>query len=81
MTIRIPLFQGNSLGFERDMVIFTLKSNRIPILFGKAVVDNGCPYTIISEVAFRKIRFNYRSRREIGIVQIYAPLKIARVKT
>lgn len=70
MSLKIPLFQGKSLGFDRDMVIFSIKSQRIPLLFAKAVVDNGCPFTIVSEVALKQVRINYNNYKERDPLQL-----------
>ena len=82
---KIPLFSGKSLGFERDMVTFSVKYGNFPNLFCKGIVDTGCPFTIISESSIKRTRIPYNSKpskynvqlgninmelRELGICEI-----------
>lgn len=60
--IKIPLFRGKSLGFERDMVAFSLKYGSLPRVILIAIVDTGCPYVIISENIIKKTRIPYTSK-------------------
>lgn len=59
---KILLFRGNSLGFDRDMVTFSVKYGDLPNFFCKGIVDTGCPYTIINENTIKKTRISYCSR-------------------
>lgn len=59
---KILLFKGKSLGFDRDMVTFSVRYGNLPNFFCKAIVDTGCPYTIISENTIKKTRISYCSK-------------------
>ena len=56
MAIKIALFKAKSLGFERDMVSFSLKYKNFPALLVKAIVDTGCPFTVLSQSALSRTR-------------------------
>jgi len=57
---KIPLFTGKSLGFDRDMVTFSIKYGNLPNFFCKAIIDTGCPFTIVSESSIKRTRIPYR---------------------
>ena len=59
---KIPLFSGKSLGFERDMVAFSVKYENLPNFFCKGIVDTGCPFTIISESSIKRTRIPYNCK-------------------
>ena len=59
---KIPLFMGKSLGFDRYMVSMSVKYCNLPCFFTKAIVDTGCPYTIISESTLKKTRIPYNDK-------------------
>jgi len=59
MAIKIPLIKANSLGYERDMVTFSVKYGSLPNFYASAIVDTGCPFCIISESVLNKTRISY----------------------
>lgn len=59
---KIPLFIGKSLGFDRDMIVFSVKYGNLPNFFTKAILDTGCPFTIISESTIKKTRIPYSDK-------------------
>jgi len=67
---KIPLFSGKSLGFERDMVTFSVKYGNLPNFFCKGIVDTGCPFTIISESSIKRTRIHYSSKPSKYNVQL-----------
>ncbi|MAG40061.1 hypothetical protein CMI41_03775 [Candidatus Pacearchaeota archaeon] len=67
---KIPLFSGKSLGFDRDMVTFSVKYGSLSSFFCKAIVDTGCPFTIISESSIKRTRIPYSSKPSKYNVQI-----------
>lgn len=70
MPVRIPLFKAKALGFERDMVTFSVKGKSIPFLIATAVIDTGCPYTILSESALKRTTRSYNNRETECVVNI-----------
>lgn len=68
--IKIPIFKGKSLGFERDMVSFSFKYRNFPLTISKAVVDNGCPHIIISESVLKRTRIPYTRMKTNKLVQV-----------
>ena len=56
---KIPLFVGKSLGFDRDMVAFSVRYGSLPNFFARGMVDTGCPFVVISESTIKKTRINY----------------------
>src|SRR3989344_925826 len=67
---KIPLFSGKSLGFDRDMVTFSVKCGSLPNLFCKGIVDTGCPFTIISESSIKRTGISYCSKPSKYNVQL-----------
>jgi len=61
MVLKIPLIKGKSLGFERDMVTFSLKWGALPRVIASGIVDTGYPYVILSENVFKRSRIPYNS--------------------
>lgn len=59
MAVRIPLIKANSLGYERDMVSFSVKYGNLPNFYTTAIVDTGCPFCVISESTIKKTRIPY----------------------
>ncbi len=68
--IKIPLFNSKSLGFDRDMVVFSVKYSSLPEFFAKAIIDTGCPFTIISENVIKRTRISYSSKETKYVVQL-----------
>lgn len=68
--IKIPLFNSKSLGFDRDMVVFSINYGSLPPFFAKAIIDTGCPFTIISESTIKKTRIPYSTKETKYIVQL-----------
>ena len=69
MPIKIPLFKGKSLGFERDMVTFSVRGKNI-FLLSRGIVDTGCPFTILSESSLKRTRINYYNKETKYVVFI-----------
>ena len=67
---KIPLFTAKSLGFDRDMAAFSVKYGNLPNFLCKAVVDTGCPFTIISEVSIKRTRIPYNAKPSKYHVQL-----------
>ena len=59
MPIKIPLIKAKSLGYERDMVTFSVKYGSLPSFYANAIVDTGCPFCVISESTINKTRIPY----------------------
>lgn len=62
MSIKIPLIKAISLGYERDMVTFSVKYGTLPNFYATAIVDTGCPFCVISESTIRKTRIPYADK-------------------
>jgi len=62
MAIKIPLLKAKSLGYDRDMVTFSVKYGSLPNFYASAIVDTGCPFCIISETTIQKTRIPYKSK-------------------
>ncbi len=62
MPIKIPLIKGTSLGYERDMVAFSVKYGTIPNFYATAIIDTGCPFCVISESVIKKTRICYLNK-------------------
>ena len=62
MGIKIPLIKANSLGYERDMISFSVKYGSLPNFFASAIVDTGCPFCVISESVIKKTRISYSDK-------------------
>jgi|SRR3989344_495384 len=60
--VKIPLFKGNRLGFERSLVTLSIKYGNLPSFFAEALVDTGCPFTVISESKMKKTRIPYSDK-------------------
>jgi len=60
--IRIPLIKAISLGYERDMVSFSVKYSSLPNFYATAIVDTGCPFCVISESVIKKTRIPYKEK-------------------
>ncbi len=58
----IPLFKSKKLGYERDMVSFSIKYGNLPNFLGTAIIDTGCPFILISENDIEKTRIPYLSK-------------------
>lgn len=59
---KIPLFKGSRLGFERSLVTLSIKYGSLPNFFAEALVDTGCPFTVISESKIKKTRIPYSDK-------------------
>ena len=62
MTIKIPIIKASSLGYERDMITFSVKYGSLPDFYANAIVDTGCPFCIISESTIKKTRIPYADK-------------------
>lgn len=62
MSVKIPLIKGKSLGYERDMVTFSVKYGSLPNFYASAIVDTGCPFCVISESVIKKTRVSYKDK-------------------
>ena len=62
MVIKIPLLKAVSLGYERDMVTFSVKYGSLPNFHSSAILDTGCPFCVISENTIQKTRINYKDK-------------------
>lgn len=50
--MEIPLTEGRTLGFERDMISFSVKYGSLNPMPFLAIVDTGCPFTFLSSDSF-----------------------------
>ncbi len=66
MPSRIPLFKAKKLGYERDMVSFSIKYGTVPNFLTTAIVDTGCPFIIISQNDIDKTRIPYRNKPSLS---------------
>jgi len=62
MAIKIPLIKASSLGYERDMIAFSVKYGSLPDFYANAIVDTGCPFCVISESTIKKTRIPYADK-------------------
>src|SRR3989344_8996075 len=62
MAIKIPIIKDSSLGYERDMITFSVKYGSLPDFYSNAIVDTGCPFCIISESTIKKTRIPYADK-------------------
>ena len=62
MGIKIPLLKAMSLGYERDMITFSVKYGSLPNFYASAILDTGCPFCVISESTIQKTRINYKDK-------------------
>lgn len=62
MAIKILLIKANSLGYERDMITFSVKYGTLPDFYANAVVDTGYPFCVISENTIKKTRIPYADK-------------------
>ena len=62
MVIKIPLLKAVSLGYERDMITFSVKYGSLPNFYASAILDTGCPFCVISESTIKKTRINYHDK-------------------
>jgi len=62
MPIKIPLIKGTSLGYERDMITFSVKYGSLPNFYATAILDTGCPFCVISESTIQKTRIPYKEK-------------------
>jgi len=62
MPIKIPMIKATSLGYERDMVSFSVKYGTLPNFYATAIVDTGCPFCVISESTIQKTRISYSDK-------------------
>lgn len=62
MGVKIPLLKATSLGYERDMIVFSIKYGSLPLFNAHAIVDTGCPFCIISESTINKTRIPYKNK-------------------
>ncbi|MBI4149232.1 hypothetical protein HY491_02190 [Candidatus Woesearchaeota archaeon] len=69
MPIKIPLFKAKSLGFERDMVTFFVQYGAFRVITS-AIVDTGCPFTILNENSVKRSRIPYHDQSDSGPVLI-----------
>ena len=69
MPNKIPLFRAKSLGFERDMITFFVQYKNFRVIT-TAVVDTGCPFTILSENSLKRSRIPYHSQKVVDPVLI-----------
>ena len=60
MVIKIPLLKASSLGYERDMITFSVGYSSLPNFNASAIVDTGCPFCVISESTIQKTRIPYK---------------------
>ena len=62
MGIKIPLLKAVSLGYERDMITFSIKYGSLPNFYANAILDTGCPFCLISERTIQKTRISYKDK-------------------
>lgn len=62
MVTKIPLLKAVSLGYERDMITFSVKYSSLPNFYASAILDTGCPFCIISESTIQKTRISYKDK-------------------
>ena len=62
MVLKIPLFKSKSLGFERDMVTFSVKYGSLPNFYATAIIDTGCPFCMINQNSINKTRISYKNK-------------------
>lgn len=60
--IRIPLIKAISLGYERDMISFSVKYGSLPNFYASAIIDTGCPFCVVSENVIKKTRIPYKEK-------------------
>lgn len=69
MSVKIPLFKAKSLGFERDMVTFSAQYKSFKVITN-AIVDTGCPFTILNETSVKRSRIPYHNKTSANPVLI-----------
>jgi len=62
MPTKIPLLKAKSLGYDRDMITFSVKYGSLPNFNASAIVDTGCPFCVISETTIQKTRISYKDK-------------------
>ncbi len=71
MSTRIPLLEGKSFGYNRDLAPFHFVYQTLMPFRTIAVIDTGSPYTIISETTLRLIsRIRYSELPSIDQLQL-----------
>jgi len=63
MAIKIPLLKASSLGYERDMITFSIQYGSLPLFYASAIIDTGCPFCVVSESVIQKTRIPYKSKQ------------------
>ncbi len=62
--MKIPLFKHKILDYERYVATLSIEVKNFKIFGIEAVVDTGCPHTILMEKDLRRLRLSYTSLPE-----------------